>query len=135
MHYWYFGDGTTSGVINPSHTYSNSGTYQVSLVVHNAPYCKKDSISTTVVVNVATGLYDNKPEAVRVFPNPCSEVLNIDMGKFENVKIQITNISGQLIYETENAFTIPVSGFPKGFYYLDISGSFGLYHSCFIKNE
>lgn len=33
---WYFGDGTTSTLPNPSHTYANAGIYTVSLVVSNA---------------------------------------------------------------------------------------------------
>ncbi len=32
---WNFGDGTTSNVQNPTHTYANAGTYTVSLVVTN----------------------------------------------------------------------------------------------------
>ncbi len=33
---WYFGDGNTSILPNPSHTYANAGVYTVSLVVSNA---------------------------------------------------------------------------------------------------
>lgn len=135
LHYWYFGDGNTSGAINPVHTYTNSGTYPVSLVVYNAPYCKKDSISINLQVTAPTGLNENKVGTVRIFPNPCSDFLTIEMNKSEDAKIRITNVSGQLIYEAENVFTIPTAGLSKGFYCLDISGAFGLYHSCFIKNE
>ncbi|MBL7931143.1 MAG: T9SS type A sorting domain-containing protein, partial [Bacteroidia bacterium] len=135
LHYWYFGDGTTSAAINPLHTYTNSGTYPVSLVVYNAPYCKKDSVSTNVQVTVPTGLTKNRQDALKLYPNPCSDFLKIELEGNENVVIRITNISGQLIYEAENTKTVITSAFPKGFYNLDISGSFGLYHSCFIKNE
>lgn len=135
LHDWYFGDGNTSGAINPAHTYTASGSYPVSLVVYNAPYCKKDSISATLQVTVPTGLYKNTLRTVRLFPNPCSEVLNLDMDKTEDINIRITNLSGQLIYEANNVFAIPTSNFIKGFYYISISGSFGICHSCFIKNE
>jgi PKD repeat protein len=30
-HFWTFGDGSTSGAVNPSHTYSNAGIYSVAL--------------------------------------------------------------------------------------------------------
>lgn len=40
---WYFGDGTTSNVVSPTHTYTNSGQYQLSLVVSNG-FCKDSSI-------------------------------------------------------------------------------------------
>lgn len=34
--YWNFGDGDTSSLQNPTHTYTNSGIYDVSLIVSNA---------------------------------------------------------------------------------------------------
>lgn len=44
---WYFGDGNTSTAVSPSHTYVNSGQYQLSLVVDNG-FCQ-DSLSQTLV--------------------------------------------------------------------------------------
>ncbi len=46
---WYFGDGTTDTVQNPSHTYVNNGTYTVSLVVCNSNGC--DSVSQQLSYN------------------------------------------------------------------------------------
>ncbi len=37
---WDFGDGTTSEEVNPTHTYSDSGTYSISLTVEN--FCSVD---------------------------------------------------------------------------------------------
>jgi PKD repeat protein len=46
---WYFGDGSTDTVVSPTYSYTNSGTYTVSLVVTNA--CgESDSITTNVTV-------------------------------------------------------------------------------------
>ncbi|MBU0766079.1 MAG: PKD domain-containing protein, partial [Bacteroidetes bacterium] len=36
---WYFGDGDTSALQNPQHTYQNNGTYDVALVVSNEFGC------------------------------------------------------------------------------------------------
>lgn len=44
---WDFGDGTTSNLQNPVHTYSAAGTYSVTLVVS----CPKDSITLPVIVS------------------------------------------------------------------------------------
>ena len=44
---WNFGDGNTSNTVNPTHTYTNSGQYPLSLVVSNG-YCT-DSISHLLV--------------------------------------------------------------------------------------
>ncbi|MBL7891303.1 MAG: PKD domain-containing protein, partial [Bacteroidia bacterium] len=43
---WNFGDGTTSGIQNPSHVYTTGGTYNVKLVVG----CPADSITIPVTV-------------------------------------------------------------------------------------
>ncbi|MES2589361.1 MAG: PKD domain-containing protein, partial [Bacteroidota bacterium] len=43
---WYFGDGNTSNLQNPSHTYASSGTYQVELVVCNNISC--DSMTQSI---------------------------------------------------------------------------------------
>ena len=48
--YWSFGDGMTSTVANPTHSYTVAGTYTVSLLVMTNNGCR-DSISQTVKVN------------------------------------------------------------------------------------
>ncbi|MBI3501887.1 MAG: PKD domain-containing protein [Bacteroidetes bacterium] len=47
---WYFGDGSNSASTNPSHTYTASGTYNVSLVVHQGG-CT-DSITLTNYITI-----------------------------------------------------------------------------------
>ena len=47
---WYFGDGTTSISQSPIHSYGNSGTYSVKLIVTSDKGCK-DSIIKIVTVN------------------------------------------------------------------------------------
>ncbi|GAB4131864.1 MAG: hypothetical protein Fur0041_02630 [Bacteroidia bacterium] len=49
---WYFGDNTTSTLQNPSHTYTNPGTYTVSLAVNSA--CGSDSIAQTSYITINT---------------------------------------------------------------------------------
>lgn len=45
---WTFGDGNFSSQINPSHTYNNAGTYNVSLVVTDN--CGIDTATTTIII-------------------------------------------------------------------------------------
>ncbi|HKR05483.1 MAG TPA: PKD domain-containing protein [Bacteroidia bacterium] len=47
---WNFGDATTAGVQNPVHTYSTSGTFNVSLIVTSTDGCS-DTIQKPVIVN------------------------------------------------------------------------------------
>lgn len=48
---WFFGDGGTSNVQDPSHTYQAAGSYQVKLVVTSAIGCTSDTARKTVIVN------------------------------------------------------------------------------------
>lgn len=47
---WDFGDGSSSSAEDPSHYYTSSGTYQVSLVVVNTNGCS-DTVTKTVTIN------------------------------------------------------------------------------------
>ncbi|MES2850595.1 MAG: PKD domain-containing protein [Bacteroidota bacterium] len=61
---WYFGDGVTSTLQNPSHIYNNVGNYSVKLVVTNASGCA-DSITRTeyIRINVPTVTISNLPDS------------------------------------------------------------------------
>jgi gliding motility-associated-like protein len=47
---WNFGDGGTSNIQNPSHSYSNYGTYQLVMIVQSGNGCK-DTVSRNIIVN------------------------------------------------------------------------------------
>jgi PKD repeat protein len=49
---WDFGDGATSIAVNPTHTYSNAGTYQVTLIATNS--CGVDSSSQIVTLKAVS---------------------------------------------------------------------------------
>ncbi|HEY8734853.1 MAG TPA: PKD domain-containing protein, partial [Puia sp.] len=50
--FWNFGDGNTSTDINPVHTYSDTGTYTITLLAIDSNTCNlRDSISRTIRVN------------------------------------------------------------------------------------
>ena len=46
---WYFGDGNVSTLINPQHTYSAPGTYDVKLVIINSNQCP-DSVAKSITI-------------------------------------------------------------------------------------
>lgn len=45
---WYFGNGDSSSLQNPSYTYYNPGNYTVSLVVRNSFFCRDTIINTQI---------------------------------------------------------------------------------------
>lgn len=71
---WNFGDGTTSTLENPTHTYSAIGTYNVELIVSNCHY------SDTIIkeVNIQTlGLNNLDASMMTIYPNPFEESFTI----------------------------------------------------------
>jgi PKD repeat protein len=54
---WNFGDGTSSSEENPAHTYSSTGVYDVSLLIHSYTTNCYDSILMQVKVGTSTDCY------------------------------------------------------------------------------
>ena len=51
---WYFGDGGSSTVTNPSHSYSTAGTYTITLIAENACHCV-DTFRSNITVDSLPG--------------------------------------------------------------------------------
>ena len=124
---WTFGDGATSTLQNPSHTYSASGTYAVTLIVTNN--CDADTITQNVtIVGIDEFSNDNH---LFVYPNPASESCSISVENInaENASLNIYNIQGEMIYSLQigkinYSFMkrIDISGYASGIYYIKLSG-------------
>ena len=79
---------------------------------------------TNFSVTTGTGISDEVVEnAVSIYPNPASTVLNVHAENYSNV--QIINFLGQVVYSaniTENDFQINVSNFSNGVYFIRLNG-------------
>ncbi len=138
LHQWHFGDGSSSAAVNPSHTYSVSGTYTVTLIIFNTPGCKIDSVRSTVQVTRVTDINKLSQDHISVYPNPCSSYLTIDAGsRFRNNGsiIEVSTLMGQVLESSAFSGSLNTSLFKNGVYYIKISNSNAQSNSCFIKNE
>ncbi len=92
---WDFGDGNTSTMQNPSHTYSAPGTYLVCLTVTNT--CGSDSSCQSVTV-VTTSLVESGFAELKLYPNPTSDQAMLDLGAtYSNVEVEINDVNGNLV--------------------------------------
>lgn len=93
---WDFGDGQSSTLPNPSHTYAASGTYTVTLRVYNANACL-DTISRTITIDTTnTGLHTPVLPVLNLSPNPSQDLLTIQgLGDFSTPQYKIIHITGQ----------------------------------------
>lgn len=89
---WDFGDGNTSTLENPTHTYANAGDYTVSLTVTTASGTSVDSseitISETPVANPVSNF-----ELCSIIPNPVFDLSTKD--------IEVLGGQSPLVYELE----------------------------------
>ncbi|PKP46190.1 MAG: hypothetical protein CVT95_07335, partial [Bacteroidetes bacterium HGW-Bacteroidetes-12] len=99
---WYFGDGTTSILPNPSHLYTNPGTYTVSLVVTNA--FGQDSIA---LINYITIVCPNTMPTTGIITfTDCNGSLYDDGGPTANYS---NNTDGVVVIQPAGATQITIT--------------------------
>ena len=79
--------------------------------------------NVTVAVGGASNVEENKTDALRVFPNPATDVVNIDYAKGIQ-SVSIINMIGQKTYEqiyhSAKSISIPINGMQSGVYFIQI---------------
>lgn len=122
-YFWDFGDGNTSTLQNPSHTYSESGNYSITHSISNP--CFDDNAYDTI--DVVTNLSEEKMNQfiVSVYPNPSSAQITIELHNTQNKNAEFTlyNMNAQQLLKrwiTEQKTVVDISGLPKGIYFVKI---------------
>ena len=120
---WNFGDGTTSTLQNPSHTFQTGGVHSVTLVVETD--CGTDS---TTITYSEIGLDELDGTALTLYPNPTRGIVHINTSvPAGHMHVRILNMNGQLIEEsqlhsTSNESMLDLSHLPKGVVQIEIRG-------------
>ena len=93
---WYFGDGFTSSQENPTHIYTDEGTYYVLLLATNN--CGTETYQQTITIS-ATGIeiYQTPNTNISIYPNPAKDnvVIIQEEGSFSSYSI--VNGLGQVV--------------------------------------
>lgn len=120
-YFWSFGDGQTSTVNNPVHTYSEPGDYCATLIVTDLlNACGQDTFTycfTLLEYNVGI---DNELNHgfVKVYPNPATSVVYFEYPQsLLPGQVSLYEISGKQLLSTEEN-SINVSGISPGVYML-----------------
>jgi len=127
---WDFGDGNTGSGLSTNHTYSDNGTYTISLTLFNE--CG-DSIQTTrefVVSTVGIRKLSLNQKQLSVYPNPATTILNItNQSGYVMQHVTVINILGQVLYQSAsnsgNSHQINISTLAAGIYTLKIETNTG----------
>ncbi len=116
---WYLNGNLISGATGQSYTASSSGIYSV---VISSGVCTSTFSNS---INYSVTAVDPSPgeERFTIAPNPAFNRINIQLPQTGRYKIQIFNMSGQLVY-TENqahsTHTVHLSSFAQGKYMVRI---------------
>jgi PKD repeat protein len=114
---WDFGDSATSTSSNPSHIYSATGTYTVTLITTG--FCGTDT-STQVITITTTGIQDATPGQPAAFFQSSDQSLNVTLPVAADALIEVYSLAGDLIYSEDAINTttkkISMSGAAAGVY-------------------
>jgi PKD repeat protein len=97
---WDFGDGNTSTLQNPTHTYATADTFTVCLTVTGTGGCEA-STCRTVIVNPFVGLNEELTSSSLFYPNPADNYVIVPSAinhPFE--KLHVYSMDGKLIKST-----------------------------------
>lgn len=128
---WDFGDGNTSSIQNPSHSYSGSGNYKVCLITTNE--CGIDTFCLNIIVTGIRSL-DNE-FSISIIPNPVTDLCRIDFSS----KPDIRSISIRLYDLMGKEYSIPIykisSGSSSGLEFRTYNLPSGLYFVEILKSN
>jgi len=114
---WDFGDGNTSTELNPVHTYTVSGSYEVLLSASNTACEASTALSTIAVTNV--GFADN-PEAPAVSVIRTGQLLTVSVPAGVELVAEIYDLNGRILYtdHSKSVLVFDLAGLVKGMYIL-----------------
>ncbi len=142
--HWNFDDGTTSFEQNPLHTFTNEGTYHVSLIVSDG-FCAKTVFITIEVFGTSVPVASPIAgiDAITSFPNPTRNILNIRASVQRPVDLEYIlynsigmEIQGGRKWKLDNQAveSIDISSLSKGIYFLRITDGMNIQTIKFIKS-
>ncbi|PCJ85078.1 MAG: hypothetical protein COA57_08170 [Flavobacteriales bacterium] len=140
---WDFGDGSaTSPFENPSHTYTDAGTYTVTLTAYNSN-CSDVSTTTIIVIGVTPGIAEGISENnLKIYPNPNdgSFSAEINFEKPTDFQMELTNVLGQHFFDSKYnqllsyQIAFDLSDVPNGIYFMKMQTENGFIIKKIIIN-
>ena len=126
---WTFGDGNSSTLQNPTHTYAAVGSYTVFLEVTSPEGCTATWAGTIKVEDLTSSIDETGLSAsISTYPNPTNGDLNIalDIENYEEANAVMYNTLGEVVASKtfangSKALTLDLSQAAKAVYYLHIT--------------
>ncbi|WP_259069341.1 gliding motility-associated C-terminal domain-containing protein [Mucilaginibacter sp. X4EP1] len=98
---WDFGDGTTSTVINPTHTYARKGSYSVKLTASKSNACAVSVVKYSLVI-ISNNSYIFIPNAFTPNGDGINDLFDVTITNITNYHIQLFTRWGQPIFDSRS---------------------------------
>ncbi len=102
---WDFGDGNASTAANPLHTYTEKGTFVITLTATNA--CGSDVHQESIEIKTSALQEKNRLASLAVLPNPNNGFFKLELlgEPLDQIEIQVFSITGVKVYERLEDFS------------------------------
>jgi len=119
---WNFGDGNSSTIVNPQHTFANPGAYIVSLTA--TTNCNEFTTIDTIIIT-STTITEHNAIDFSFYPNPTNGLITLHFSSLqEDVTVQVFNSIGQKLihqfYSSINSVTLDLTTYREGIYQIVI---------------
>ena len=114
-HFWDFGDGYYSGIVNPVHHYETDGIYEVSLRLGD------EQCFIEHVEQISFSLENSDQLLIWVLPNPSEGGVNISAPESGLLKFELFDVRGALLFSEERAV---LKRNPEYYFFKVMSGSY-----------
>ena len=131
--FWNFDDGFNSTLENPTHTFADTGTYNVSFIAYNN--CDTAYYSQNIMIDVLHVENQDNTE-FSIYPNPFSEGFNIINHRQIEFEFTIFDSQGQRIINGKSSKTkqfVTINQFSDGFYLIEIKTNSGFIREKILK--
>jgi hypothetical protein len=128
-------DNLTYPYFNSHFLYTNipAFSYHASPIGANPSLPSVWSYMLTSSLTVGVANLTNNNENFKIYPNPASTILNIDIANADQSKISIMNYLGQTNFTTTNQKQIDITNFTSGLYFITIEFGHKIFTQKFIK--
>jgi photosystem II stability/assembly factor-like uncharacterized protein len=114
--------------------WGNPGSGSVSVYEESMHGCYATSDTLEVTIDDCIGISEEKADAVRIYPNPATDKLQV--GNLKEATIRIYNLLGveeMSFYHASGIYAIDVSSFDNGIYFVKVEQESGYSGFYFIK--
>lgn len=140
---WDFGDGTVSSLALPTHTFTDTGSFEMELLATNGggSLCEGRYTKTVYVSNALNTSLDTRllPGAIRLSPNPATRLLELETAYPGYLDIHLFTATGKQVFaqsQIRQQARFDIQHLPAGLYFIRIQSEDGiLTHKIQIERE